>query len=615
MKKFKHSWSFLIVGLALLSATTLFTSCDNGDELAAPPSISVAPTTTQGLPGVEVTATVTISAPEGLQELIILKNGASFDTEIFAGEKEATYTFEYTIEALSIGTVVNFTFQALDSKDRYSNLSTVAVTVSSKTVVNVAGVISTSTTWTADKIYKLQSFVRVGDDAKRSGGTNVTGVTLTIEPGTVIIGERSSKGTLIVQRGNKIVAVGTAEAPIVFTSERAPGQRQAGDWGGLVIVGRAVNNQGANVELEGGYGAYHGIGDAPIANPDGDDSGELKYVRIEFAGIPINPNQEVNSLTMGSLGTGTKIDYVQASYGLDDGFEWFGGKADAKHLIVYRGLDDDFDVDFGFTGNIQWALGIRDNTLADQSGSNGFEVDNDGSGTNAAPFTAPVFANVTIIGPKKNRDLNIQDNFQNAMHIRRNNKIKLYNSFLTGYPNGLFLDGSNTRANAYGTDGTDGSLQFRNVYLAGVDNWGGSGYGEAGTVFTTAPANGAAHPQAPRGFSVRDKDTQSTPADIFMDGGNTIKPSTWFTTAAFGNKLVAKWQDCGINESIFDLGASPVLLPSGGTESLLNKTGLWNNCPDAGTFFDKTVNYIGAFGATDWTSGWASFTPTTNVYQ
>lgn len=613
MKKKFIKWSQFIVSAALVSIILIFSSCD-GDENAVspPPAVEVAPSIAQGLPGTEVTADVTITAPAGLSELIILKNGAPFDTESFDGEKEATFDFVYTIEQLTNGSVVNFSFQALDTDDRYSNLATIAITVSSKTMVEVSGVIETSTTWTADKIYLLKNFVRVGDDAKRTGGTDIKNVTLTIEPGTVIMGDRETKGTLIVQRGNKIMAVGTAESPIVFTSERAPGQRQPGDWGGLVLVGRATNNQGANVELEGGYGAFHGVGDEPLADPDNDSSGELKYVRIEFAGIPINPNQEVNSLTMGSVGAGTKLDYIQTSYGLDDGFEWFGGKVNATHLIVYRGLDDDFDVDFGYRGNIQWALGIRDNALADQSGSNGFEVDNDASGTTAAPFTSPVFSNVTIIGPKKSRDLNIQDNFQNAMHLRRNNKVKIYNSFLTGYPNGLFIDGSSTRANAYGTNGTDGMLQLRNIVLAGVEQWGGSGYGEAGAVFTTAPSNGTAHPQAPRGFTVRDKDNAVTPADIFMDGGNTVKPSSWFVTAAFGNQLVDKWQDAGINESYFDLG-SPTFIPTAGS-ILLNKTGLWDNTPEAGAFFDKTVNYIGAFGATDWTEGWTNFNPNTTSY-
>lgn len=601
MEKPRFKWSYVVVGMALLTTTFMFSSCDE-DEVGAPPSVDVAPTATQGLPGTEVTAEVSITAPEGIQELIILKNGASFDSEVFNGEKEASYDFSYVIENLAIGTVVNFTFQALDNKDRYSNLATVAVTVSSKEVVEVSGVIGTNTTWTADKIYLLKNFVRVGDDAKRPGGTNITGVTLTINPGTIVMGDRETKGTLIIQRGNKLMAVGTADKPIVFTSERAPGTRQPGDWGGLVMVGRAVNNQGANVELEGGYGAFHGIGDTPLAEPDADNSGELKYVRIEFAGIPINPNQEVNSLTMGSLGSGTKIDYVQCSYGLDDGFEWFGGKADAKHLVVYRGLDDDFDVDFGFSGNVQWALGIRDNSLADQSGSNGFEVDNDGSGSTATPFTSAVFSNVTIIGPKKTKDLNIQDNFQNAMHLRRNNKLKVYNSVFTGYPNGLFVDGSTTVANA-----AAGDLQLRNVVLAGVNEWGGNGFGSIATTKEQTVAGipfgtNAQHPQTPRGFMF------ATTADI-----NGMAAHDWFLTTDFKNAVYAKWTDLKINESIFDVGGGTV---TPATDSpLLNKTNLWDNCPAAGAAFDKTVNYIGAFGATDWTAGWTNFSPTATNYQ
>src|SRR5688572_10357414 len=243
MKKRLLRWSYFTVSVALLASVILLSSCsDDDDALKAPPSVDVAPSTTQGLPGTEVTAELTIDAPEGLSELIILKNGAAFDTQEFDGEKEATYDFSYIIENLPIGTTVNFSFQAIDLEDRFSNLATVAATVSSKTLVEIgtAGastIISASTTWTSDKIYLLKGFVRVGDDVKRSGGTTVTGVTLTIEPGTIIMGDRESKGALIIQRGNKIIAEGTVDEPIVFTSERAPGQRQPGDWSGLVIVG------------------------------------------------------------------------------------------------------------------------------------------------------------------------------------------------------------------------------------------------------------------------------------------------------------------------------------------------------------------------------------------
>jgi hypothetical protein len=447
-----------------------------------------------------------------------------------------------------------------------------------KPVVEVAsGNITTNTTWTKGNIYRLNGFVRVGRDAKNSGGlAAVEGVTLTIEAGTVIIGDRETKGTLVIQRGNKIIAEGTSAQPIIFTSERGTGLREPGDWGGVVICGKAANNQpGGEAELEGAYGGWHG------GTNDADNSGVLKYVRIDYAGTPINPNQEVNSLTMGSVGSGTVIDYVQCSYGLDDAFEWFGGTVNAKHLIAYRGLDDDFDVDFGFRGTVQFAIGIRDANSADQSGSNGFEVDNDGAGSSLTPFTSPQFSNVTLIGPKKDRNKTISTQFQNAMHLRRNNKIKIYNSVFTAYPNGLFIDGATTLANA-----AAGELVLKNNVLAGVDGWGANGYGTGGA--TTFPN--------PIGVEIK---STGNVGDQAVD--------VWFKTAAFANETYSKWEALGIDASIFDLGATPKFTLNTGSILLAGAsfTGL--------TGFE-TVTYRGAFGTSDWTTGWANFTPQTNVY-
>ncbi|GIV37002.1 MAG: hypothetical protein KatS3mg032_1381 [Cyclobacteriaceae bacterium] len=595
----------LAAGLAL-GAVVWISSCGSDDPEPAAPSLTLSATSFSGLVGADASVDVTISAPGGLASLTVLKNGAAFDNKTYAGETTATYSLDYTIESATAGTVFNFTFQAVDRNGKSSAIANYAVTVSSKEIVVVSGVINSSVTWTSDKIYQLSGYVRVGDDSKRSGGTDITGVVLTIQPGTIIQGLPKSgttpPGTLIVQRGNQIIANGTADNPIVFTSSKAPGLRNPGDWGGLVIVGRATNNQSANAELEGNYGAFHGVGDTPIADPDNDNSGSLRYVRIEFAGTPINPNQEVNALTLGSVGRATTVEYVQCSFGLDDAFEFFGGTVNAKYLMAYRGLDDDFDVDNGWSGNVQWAIGIRDNTLADQSGSNGFEVDNDSGGSGATPFTSGVFANVTIIGPKKTNDLNIQDNFQNAAHLRRNNKLKIYNAVFTGYPNGVFIDGSTTLTNAQNNE-----LQLRNVILAGVENWGGNGYGSVATTeeqtVTGLPfGSNANHPQTPRGFIF------ATTGSI---GGNSAQ--TWFLTTAFGNALEDKWTDLGLSPTLFDTG-TPSFLPQSGS-TLLNRANLWDNCPAAGTFFDKTVNYIGAFGTTDWTTGWTNFNPRTTNYN
>lgn len=609
MKKFRLKWQFMAA--IIISGAVFLQSCSEDDEPSAPPSVTLESPSFLGIVGSDASVDVAIEADNGLENLTVLKNGAAFATETYAGEKEATYTLDYVVEG-AVGTVTNFSFQVTDEKGRTSNLATYTVTVSAKTVIKKSGVISANETWTADNIYQLEGYVRVGDDDYRDGvgGTivNVRGVTLTIEPGTVIMGLPKTAtlppGTLVVQRGNKINAVGTAAKPIVFTSSKPVGQRAPTDWAGLVIVGRDVNNQGANVQLEGGYGAFHGIGDDPLATPGNDDSGDLAYVRVEFAGNPIQPNQEVNSFTFGSVGSGTSVDYLQSSYGGDDSFEWFGGTMTAKHLIAYRDLDDNFDVDFGFSGKVQFGIAIRDNTLADQSGSNGFEVDNDGTGTSATPFTSGTFANMTIIGPKKTFDVNIQDNFQNGMHLRRNNKLKIYNTVVTAFPNGVFIEGATTIANA-----TANELQLRNVYLAGVDGWGGNGYGSVATAGEIAGVTGlpfgtnVQNPQLPRGFIF------ATTADI-----NAMPAMDWFKTASFGNVIEDKWTDLGISSTLFDLGAIPTFLPDAGS-MLLNKTNLWSNTSADATFFNTaTVNYVGAFGATDWTAGWANFDPKNTVY-
>lgn len=444
-----------------------------------------------------------------------------------------------------------------------------------RTVVEVTGDITTTVNWTKDKIYKLNGFVRVQD-----GGV------LNIAAGTVIFGDTETKGTLIIQRGGKINAVGTAAEPIVMTSEKAPGLRQPGDWGGLVICGKAPNNvPGANVELEGGYGAFHGGTDAA------DNSGVIKFVQINYAGIPIQPNQEVNSLTMGSVGSGTVIENVICAYGLDDAFEWFGGTVNCKNLIAYHCLDDDMDVDLGYSGNVQFALCIKNQNLADQSGSNGFEVDNDGSGSTNAPFTAATFSNITILGPKKTRDTQLNLQFQNGAQLRRNNKLKIHNSFFTGYPNGIFIDGAGAAANATAND-----LVIKNTVIAGVEHWGGNGYGSAGTIFTGAPSNGAQHPTNPRGEALKTNEA-------------TFDVTAWFTTTAFGNQVLDKWQDAGINPAIFDLG-TPAVLPQSGSILLSNAsfTGL--------SSFFQTVSHRGAFGTTDWTAGgWADWNCALTVYN
>ena len=571
----------------LLSMALMFNACKKDDEIQPAPTV-VTSGTLAGTPGAKIQISATINAPGGIKQVNVLKNGAPFDAITGTGQTTLTYSKEYVIENLATGSVVNFTIQVIDNSNQTSVLTTIPVTISAvppKTIVTVpAGSLAAGNiTWTADKIYKLVGFVRVGEEAVK--GTITKKTVLTIEAGTLIIGDRASKGTLIVQRGSQIIANGTATNPIVMTSERAVGEREAGDWGGLVICGQAPNNLAeADRELEGGYGGFHGGTDVA------DNSGSYKYVRVEFAGIPINPNQEVNSFTFGSIGSATVVDYLQASFGLDDSFEWFGGNVNCKHLIAYKGLDDDFDTDNGFSGYVQYGVGIRGTTQADQSGSNGFECDNNAQGAATTPFTSAIFANMSIIGAKGARETAISTQFQHGAQLRRNNKQKIYNTFITGYPWGIYVDSQLGAANA---NADKGDIDLQNVVLAGVDSWGDNFWGTGGSISYN-----------PRGVPVRDNEANTAAAAILI---GTKKPTDWFKGLK-GNKILDNRKTSGLNDNLWTVGRPTFILTASATDML--NAALPSTLP---AFFDKT-DYVGAFKDTDWTTGWSEFSPQTMVY-
>jgi len=346
---------------------------------------------------------------------------------------------------------VNFVgaFGTTDWTAGWSNFNPQATAYPATNVTIPAGDITTNTTWTSNNIYLLNGWVYVK-----------AGATLTIQAGTIIRGDKVNKGALIVEPGATIIANGTASNPIIFTSNQAAGSRDYGDWGGIIILGNAkVNVPGGVATIEGGVGSTYG------GNNDADNSGIFRYCRIEFAGIAFSPNNEINGLTMGGVGSGTQIDHVQVSYSGDDAFEWFGGTVNAKYLIALRNWDDDFDTDFGFRGKIQYAVSLRDPNIADVSGSNGFESDNDGSGSSNVPFTKPIFSNVSIFGPKVTSSTSIHSDYKRAMHLRRNTQLNVFNSVFAGYPVGLFIDGSAAQSNA-----TNGLLNIENCVMSGMVN-------------------------------------------------------------------------------------------------------------------------------------------------
>lgn len=419
------------------------------------------------------------------------------------------------------------------------------------TITVTEGVIESNETWTNDNIYVLEGFVAIND-----------GVVLTIEEGTIIKGDKATKGTLIVMRGGKLVAEGSDCNPVVFTSNEPAGSRAIGDWGGVIVLGRApINVPGGVTTIEGGVpntlvGKTTGNTIVDVNQYGGsnvtDNSGILNYVRIEYCGIAFSLDNEINGLTMGGVGSGTLIDYVQVSFCGDDSFEWFGGTVNCKHLIAWRGTDDDWDSDFGFSGDVQYGLGVRDANIADAAGSsNGFESNNDGDGSSNTPLTTARFVNMTEVGPIQNPGDVISPFFRRGIHKRGNSNATIANSIVMGYNDGIELDACN---------GTD--TKVSNNIFAG---------------------NGVTY------------DCDVCPPCVLPAGGD-------------GNIDLALTSLVGLTDAYNT--TAPDFRPTAGSLPLVA-----TDLDGLGGTIDE-VEYLGAFdGMNDWTEGWAEFDPQTADYS
>lgn len=427
-------------------------------------------------------------------------------------------------------------------------------------VKTISGNISGNVFWNFDTVYLLQGKVYVK-----------AGATLTIAPGTIIKGDYSTPGScLVVTRGAKLMAQGEETRPIVFTSSRSVGNRATADWGGIVIEGNA------KINVPGGIGTVEG---GNLSNPDGtasdgqygglndlDNSGILKYVRIEFAGYPYAPNNELNGLTLAGVGSGTVLSHIQVSYGFDDAFEFFGGTVSADHLVSYRGNDDDFDTDFGFRGKVQFGVALRDTSVADAvSGANGFESDNDGTGTANGPKTSAVFSNMTLVGPRWTSSNGYNSSFKSGAHIRRNSEQSIFNSIIMGWPTAVKIDGDSCHRNADSL-----WLAFQNNIISG---------------------------------SVLNLDSIGPAA-------NTWSVSNWFNTLNTGNTTLAQSSDVMLTAP--HSYATPDFRPATGSPALTGSS--FTNAKLA-SGFDNTPTYRGAFGSVNWMENWTSFTPDTNPYE
>ncbi len=411
---------------------------------------------------------------------------------------------------------------------------------------------------TVKTLQNTKRYLILGTVFVKSGGT------LLIPAGTQLFGDKVTKASIVVERGGVINAVGTAGAPIIFTSAQPVGSKSAGDWGGIILLGKARINTPTGADTLG----IEGISPAVYfgGQIDNDSSGVMKYCRIEYPGIALSANNEINGLTFGGVGSRTVIDHIMVSYSGDDSYEWFGGTVNCNYLIACYATDDDFDTDNGFRGNVQFCLDVRNPNIADISGSNGFESDNNATPNNNTPRTQPNFSNVTIIGPLKDTTSTINPNFTRGIHDRRNSLMSIANSLILGWPTAALLDGSGVTCALQNDTSRIKANIFSGCYLGFKST-------NAGCSFD---------------------------AIVYMTGNNSSFPinSQMQLTDPYGAWTTGNYSPA----NFYPAGGSPALTGSNFTY------------PGFNTFVNTT--YRGAFSQNDtWANGWTNFRPDTVNYK
>jgi hypothetical protein len=410
------------------------------------------------------------------------------------------------------------------------------------TIVDVTADITADTTWSKKNVYVLKQL------------TYVASGTLTIEAGTTVLGDSAS--ALIVSRGAKLVAAGTATEPIVFTSSLPVGQRGGpqGDWGGLVFLGRAViNTMGGENNAEGlvddAKNKYGGTDDAY-------DCGTLKYVRVEFAGRPLSANNELNGITLNACGSATTIDYVQVHRGVDDGIELFGGTVNMKHLVITGSDDDGLDWDKGWTGKAQFVVTAQ----IPGRGNHGIEADNDATNPALTPRSAPTLFNVTLVG--RNPDTAASEGPSRGLILRAGTAGKLSNMVVMNFTDkGFIVDGNPSKEQwTLGALAVSHSLFFQNPTMGVLDYM----------------------------------------APLKADGGvadNGFNEPTELAAPSLNNR--------------FDIDpklAAPTSVSAPSFKPLADSSVLMGGAtPPNDGFFDSSATFIGAVGTTDWTAGWTAY--------
>jgi hypothetical protein len=425
--------------------------------------------------------------------------------------------------------------------------------------VTVSAPITANTTWVNTKSYLVSGIVTVKN-----------GATLTIEPGTIVTGAAGSQpaSALLVTREGKLSAEGTKSRPVILTSAQPFGQRKRGDWGGLVMLGKAPVNVGANTNGNtNGAGTFfieglNATDDGLYGGTDADHScGKLAYVRVEYAGSILSPNNELNSFTFGACGKGTSAHHLQAIYGLDDSFEWFGGTMDAKYLVGGLGADDYVDYQLGWVGRIQYGIFYQS---PDARGNRGVEGDNSEFNNAATPFSNPTMYNLTFIGSG-------QPGFDEAaspgIFLRRGARATMNNVAVTNFYSGAveFTD-ANTQVEM------DAGRIVMNGFLAWNNNIGATGANTLAGQISNAPTQ--AYAQGTRGAG--------SAANFVISDPMLLRPFDYSDPNFRGR----------FGSPIFRAG--------------------WVSAPDDG-FFDQSATFIGGIGDEDWTEEWTSFVVETEI--
>ena len=561
MKQVKHLFTMLLL---LAGLTGVISSCKKPEpeptQPATPTINNINPPTATAGSSVTITGTNFNSATTGTTGTTVTIGGVPATVVSASGTQIVVVvpsgTTGGTVSVTTSGTTVQ---------------GTTAFTVATKPTKSVSGNIAANTRWSKDTIYLVRGMVYVLAD-----------YTLTVDAGTIIKGAgpdqdpsgKSMPGTLVIERRGKIIAQGTAAQPIVFTSSKASGQRNYGDWGGVVLIGKSPINRAGTTALPAGV-----RGTVETYGEPADNSGVLQYVRIEYAGA-LQPGAatKLGGLSLYGVGSGTTIDHVQVSYSGNDAFALFGGSANLKNLFAYRTYDDNWSVDWGFVGNVQFGVSLRDPDVADQSGSNGIELENyeptltsDVSSvtiTNGLTKNVPVFANISDFAfsaaPTTTNPSKGTGPFRAGLYLRRNSAIAVYNSVFYGYPEGLRMD-------ATSTSGLNNLIDLKGVVLA------------------------------------------NNSTAIVATGGATVAPITaYFTDKARSNQVVAIADAASLllNDANFTLAGPIFTLKS--TSPLLG--GSVTGSPITGSFF-TTAAYRGAFGADNWLTGWVNYGPQSADYD